>query len=306
MKKLLRLSFSIALATNLQAQQDPQYNLYQFNQMIINPAYAGARDNLNVVAANRQQWVGFEGAPKTTCLSLHGPVLKKNLGLGLTVVNDIMGPRNVTSIYGNVAYLLKINSDSRLSFGLNAGYNRYQFNFDKIDWKTAEAPSQLFSNQTTGALDINGGLYYRTSSFFLGVSASHLNNPSVYTYQTSANNSISYRLRTHLFISAGYSYPLNDNILLAPTVLVKLVDGTFNADINVNFFVHKVFWVGAFYRMGFGPGLLTQYYVSKKLRVGLSYDTGLQAARRLGSSFEAMFGYDFGGGKSKMTNPRFL
>lgn len=306
MKKITLLTFSFAFIAALQAQQDPQYSLYQFNQMIINPAYAGSRDNLSVVAANRQQWVGFDGAPKTTCLSMHGPVLRKNLGLGLTVVNDIMGPRNVTSIYGNVAYLLKINSDARLSFGLNAGYNRYQFNFDKIDWKVTEATSQAFSNQTNGALDINGGVYLKTRSFFLGVSASHLNNPTVYTFQNLANNQLSYRLRTHLFVSAGFSQPINDNIVFAPTMLLKFVNGTFNADINVNFFVHKVFWVGVFYRTGFGPGLLTQYYISKKLRVGLSYDTGLQAASRLGSSFEAMFGYDFGGSKSKMINPRFL
>jgi len=306
MNKFLRITFCFVLASSLRAQQDPQYSLYQFNQMIINPAYAGSRDNLSAVAANRQQWVGFDGAPKTTCLSLHGPVLRKNLGLGLTLVNDIMGPRNVTSIYGNVAYLLKISSTAKLSFGLNAGYNRYQFNFAKIDWNVSEAPSQFFSNQTTGALDINGGVYFRTPSFFLGVSASHLNNPTVYTYQALSNNQFSYRLRTHLFVSAGYSHEINDNILFAPTALLKFVDGTFNADLNINFFVHKVFWVGAFYRMGFGPGLLTQYCISKKLRIGLSYDTGLQAATRLGSSFEAMFGYDFGGSKAKMINPRFL
>lgn len=310
MKKIIILFSCVLFTAGLKAQQDPQYSMYQFNQMIINPAYAGSRDQLSVVAANRQQWVGFDGAPKTTCLSLHGPILSKNLGLGLTVTNDIMGPRNVTSIYGNVAYLLRLSSTMRLSFGLNAGYNRYQFNFDKIDWKLAEAPSQLFSNQVNGALDINAGLYLKGKSFFFGVSASHINNPSVYSYQsanTGGNSTLSYRLRTHLFINGGYSFDINESIMFSPSTLIKLVNGTVNADINANFFIKKVFWVGAFYRMGFGPGLLTQYYVSDKLRVGLSYDTGLMAARRLGSSFEAMFGYDFGKvSRSKMVSPRFL
>src|SRR5688572_8973412 len=131
MRKLSTIICSL-LSLCLSAQQDPQYSLYQFNQMVINPAYAGSRDGLSVVAANRQQWVGFSGAPKTTCLSLHGPVLRKNLGLGLTLVNDQMGPRDVTSVYGNIAYLLKVTNDMRLSFGVNAGYNRYQFNNSKI------------------------------------------------------------------------------------------------------------------------------------------------------------------------------
>lgn len=308
MKKVILALSTLFVALEANAQQDPQYNMYQFNQMIINPAYAGSRDQLSVVAANRQQWVGFDGAPKTTCLSLHGPIVRKNLGLGLTVVNDIMGPRNVTSIYGNVAYMLRLTSDMRLSFGLNAGYNRYQFNFDKIDWKISEAPSQLFSNQTTGALDINGGMYLKGKQFFFGLSASHINNPSVYTYEAGNNAALSYRLRTHLFISGGYSFIINEDIMFSPSTLIKLVGSGVNADINANFFIKKVFWVGGFYRMGFGPGLLTQYYISEKLRVGLSYDTGLMAARRLGSSFEAMFGFDFGRSttRSKMVNPRFL
>src|SRR3954463_989875 len=116
MKKLYFIICASVSFLNLVAQQDPQYSLYQFNQMVINPAYAGSRDGLAVVAANRQQWVGFSGAPKTTCMSVHGPILNKNLGLGLTIINDIMGPRNVTSIYGNIAYLLRVGSDTRLSF----------------------------------------------------------------------------------------------------------------------------------------------------------------------------------------------
>jgi hypothetical protein len=33
------------------AQQDAQYNLYQFNPLIINPAFAGARDVLSVACS---------------------------------------------------------------------------------------------------------------------------------------------------------------------------------------------------------------------------------------------------------------
>ena len=72
------------------AQQDPQYNMYQFNQLVINPAYAGARDALQVIGAHRQQWLGFPGAPVTTCLSIHSPVLRQKLGVVLTLVTDVI------------------------------------------------------------------------------------------------------------------------------------------------------------------------------------------------------------------------
>ncbi len=290
------------------AQQDPQYNLYQFNQLIINPAYAGARDGLAVVAARRQQWVGFEGAPQTTCLSIHGSVLKKNLGLGLTIVNDEMGPRNVIGAYGNIAYMLKLSPRMRLSFGVNAGYNRYQFNFTKIKFQSGETPGELYQNQNQGALDINSGLYLKANSFFVGFSATHLNDASVYTYAREGSDSgrVRYRLKTHVFLTAGKSFLIGKNLVFAPTILVKQVNTVVSADLNLNFFLYQRLWLGAFYRNQYGPGALLQFYVNNRFRVGYSYDTGLQDARRLGGSHEVMIGIDLGGQKQALINPRFL
>jgi len=96
------------------AQQDPQFNMYQFNPLIINPAYAGARDGLTTAMSARQQWVGFDGAPRTVALSAHMPVMDKKLGVGLTITNDKMGARNVIAAYGNVAYILKIDRKSKI------------------------------------------------------------------------------------------------------------------------------------------------------------------------------------------------
>lgn len=307
MKKIITIVSLTVFSLGMNAQQDPQYTLYQFNQMIINPAYAGARDALAIVALNRQQWVGFNGAPKTTCLSVHGPVLNKNLGLGLTLVNDVMGPRNVIGIYGNVAYILRLTNKMKLSFGVNGGYNRYQFNFNKIEFKKEEAPPELLQNLSKGTLDINSGLYLRTNSFFMGISATHINNPSIYSYEASlGSGKYTYKVRTHLFFTIGNSFILNKDLVFAPTLLVKQVQSEIGADINLNFFLYKKLWLGAFYRNGYGPGALLQYYVTNKLRVGISYDTGLQDARRLGPSFEAMIGFDFQNTKAKMINPRFL
>jgi type IX secretion system PorP/SprF family membrane protein len=293
------------------AQQDAQYNLYQFNQMVINPAYAGARDGLAAIAMTRQQWVGFDGAPKTYALSVHSPIAKKNIGVGLTIVNDVMGARNVFAAYGNASYILKIDKKTKLSFGMNAGYNRYQFAFGKITFKEGEAvPTQFLSNFNRGALDINAGFYLRSKKYFVGVSATHLNTPKVYNYTaTSATtaNTFTYRINVHFFITAGYSHILNKNVIFAPTILIKEVKNNFGADLNLNFFLYKKFWVGAFYRNAYGPGFLFQYYIDNHLRVGYSYDTGISDANKLGGSHEVLFGFDLAAKKkSRLVNPRFL
>lgn len=309
MKRILVIVMSmLILSQGMEAQQDPQYSLYQFNQMIINPAYAGARDALAVIALRRDQWVSFPGAPKTTCLSMHAPIMNKNIGVGFTIVRDEIGPRSTTGFYGNFAYILKLNEKMKLSFGINAGYNRYQFDFAKISFQKDEVPSELLQNLTKGTLDINSGLFLRTKSFFAGLSATHINNPSVYSYQATVGNAgkFSYKVRTHLFFTIGNSFILNENVIFAPTLLIKQVKDDLGLDLNFNFFLYKRLWLGAFYRNGYGPGALMQFYATDKLRVGLSYDTGLQDARKLGSSFEVMVGFDFSGTKSKMINPRFL
>jgi type IX secretion system PorP/SprF family membrane protein len=209
--------------------------------------------------------------------------------------------------YGNFAYILKLTQKMRLSFGLNAGYNRYQFNFNKIEFKKEEAPPELLANLTKGALDVNGGLFFKTPTFFAGVSATHLTNPSVYSYETSvAGAKYTYKLKTHLFVSIGNSFILNKDFIFAPTVLIKQVGDDLGLDLNLNFFMYKKLWLGAFYRNGYGPGALLQYYITDKFKAGLSYDTGLNDARRLGPSFEVMLGFDMAGSKAKMINPRFL
>jgi type IX secretion system PorP/SprF family membrane protein len=308
MKRIFIVISMLVSFLRTEAQQDPQYSLYQFNQMIINPAYAGARDALAVVALRRDQWVSFPGAPKTTCLSVHAPIANKHIGLGFTIIRDEIGPRSTTGFYGNFAYILKLTNKMKLSFGINGGYNRYQFDFSKLDFKTAEASPELFQNLTKGTLDINSGLYLRTNSFFVGISATHINNPSVYTYDasTSSSGKVSYKVLTHLFFTIGNSFILNKDVVFAPTILVKQVKNDLGADLNANFFLYKKLWLGAFYRAGYGPGALMQFYATDKLRIGLSYDTGISDASKLGPSFEAMIGFDFSGTKSKMINPRFL
>jgi type IX secretion system PorP/SprF family membrane protein len=307
MKKHYISLCAVLLSFISNAQQDPQYSLYQFNPLIINPAYAGARDGLSTVASIRNQWSGFSDL-RTICLSLHKPILSKKLGVGLTLVNDKIGPRNATGVYANAAYLLKLTSKLKLSFGLNVGFNRYQYNYSKITFSTAEIPADFSQNQTQNLLDLNSGVYLKSNSFFAGISISHLNRPSVYRYgAVSANTgSYSYTLRNHIFITAGKSFMLNDNLIFAPTLLIKNVKAKTSADINANFFIQKKLWLGAFYRFGYGPGGLLQYYVTNKLRVAYSYDTGLNDARRLGGSHEVMLGFDFSGTKTKMMNPRFL
>jgi type IX secretion system PorP/SprF family membrane protein len=305
------ISFLVVLSSILHAQQDPQYNLYQFNPLIINPAYSGYRDVISVVGNVRNQWVGFEGAPKTSIISVHAPVFTKNLGVGGTIIGDRIGPRNMVGLMSNFAYNIKIASKWKLALGLGAGYNRYQFNYSQINFKYVENSAVQLNDLNTGALDFNTGFLLRSKKFFFSMSATHLFSKNLYTQElkeaTNSNTVLNYRLHSHVHFYMGRSFLINENFIFAPTIMFRTVtEGEGNVDLNFNFFIKKKVWLGLFVRGPFGPGLIMNFYLTENLRAGYSYDVGVGAARRLGPSHEITIGYDFKTKKSKIISPRFL
>jgi len=123
------LSFQI-----ITAQQDAQYTQYMFNTMTVNPAYAGSRGQLSIAALYRSQWVGLNGAPKTQTLNLHSPIRNSKLGYGVSIVNDDIGDGVVqeTSFDALVSYTIDVSLEGKLSFGLKAGGNLLNLDFQGL------------------------------------------------------------------------------------------------------------------------------------------------------------------------------
>lgn len=91
------------------AQQDPEYTQYMYNTMAVNPAYAGSTGTIEAkISLYRSQWVGMPGAPETQSFSVHSPLRNEKLGLGLSVVNDKIGPSNELYLDGNFSYSLPL------------------------------------------------------------------------------------------------------------------------------------------------------------------------------------------------------
>ncbi|MCZ8284664.1 MAG: type IX secretion system membrane protein PorP/SprF [Bacteroidia bacterium] len=315
MKHCIIICFLIGFMRSLNAQQDPQFSLYQFNQLAVNPAYAGARDGIAVVADMRKQWVSFPGAPTTLAFTAHAPVWNNKLGLGVNVLSDQIGAKSTTGVYGNVAYILKLNNRLKLSFGLRAGYINYRFNFNKVIYKDLnEGSAAGFSTINRSAADIDAGLYLRGNSFFVGISSTHLNGARLYNkdYTVTAlsgqtqNLNASYALVPHVFLTAGKAFSLNENLVFSPSVMVRSVKTTVSGDLNLNFLIHKRLWLGAFIKQNYGAGALVQIYATEKLRIGYTYDAAVGSKKLLGSSHEIMIGFDFGNYKTKILSPRFL
>jgi type IX secretion system PorP/SprF family membrane protein len=314
MKKLVVLAIALSAVRGF-AQQDPQYSLYQYNQMVINPAYAGARDAIAIVADVRKQWVGFNGAPTTAVFSIHSPIANEKVGIGLNAMSDKIGAKSINSVYGNFSYILRVNNKSKLHFGVRAGYTSYRFNFSEVKYKdNEEAAYADLSSANKGALDVDAGLYFRTNTFFAGISATHLNNGKIYknsfqvidTGGAYRDYTLSYVLKPHIFFTLGKSFVVNENFLISPSIMIKQVASKSTLDLNLNFFAAKRVWFGVFFRQNYGVGALFQVYATNQFRIGYAFDTGIGDRKRLGGSHEVMLGFDIRKSKSKMVSPRFL
>jgi type IX secretion system PorP/SprF family membrane protein len=313
-KILLLLSCTLVFASY--AQQDPQYSQYQFNQMIINPAYAGTKNALSAVIDIRKQWSGFDGAPSTQSFSFHGPLKKKRIGLGLSAYNDAIGPKRITAAYGNISYILPINNKLKLSFGIRAGFVNYVFDFSKMNYKDA-GETNAIANISTNKLkpDFDAGLFLKSSSFYAGFSATHLNSAYVYQDKISYTNvsgaqteyDLTYRLSTHIFGIVSKGFSVGENLVINPTLIYKGTKSISNIDVNLNFLIKQRLWLGVFARSSGSVGALAQVIVTDNIKIGYSFDSGIgNAQRKLGNGHEIMIGFDLNTFKSKMLSPRYL
>jgi type IX secretion system PorP/SprF family membrane protein len=308
-KKKIVLGLFSLLAINSWAQQDAMYTHYMYNTLSVNPGYAGTRDALTITGLNRSQWVGFEGAPVTQTLTLHSPIANKKIGLGLSVVNDKIGPVKNTMINADFAYQIKLNSKSKLAFGLKGGISITSIGLSSLETTTSNDIS--FSSSITSKIlpNFGFGVYYYTEKFYAGISTPKIleNNLSETNgnLQTSLINE-----QRHYFFIAGTVFDLSKMLQLKPTTFVKVTSGApIEADLTAMFIWDKKLNLGAMYRTGDAAGLLLGYNITEQLYVGYSFDWSFvnKTMTYNNGSHELMVRYDFiFHNNKKIKSPRYF
>lgn len=311
MKKQLHILLALVFATTAtvaSAQQDPQYTMYMWNMMSVNPGYAGSNDLLSITALARQQWTGLDGAPSTQSLVIHSPLKNEKIGLGLSAVNDNIGPVHTTLIYGDFAYRIRTGENTRLAFGLKAGINLFQAKVGELSNVNASDP--VFQQNVSGKPSPNFGfgVYYWGKKGYLGLSAPKLVENSYETVVTSAGETKVLAERRHLFLVGGYVFTLSETFKLRPSFLVKAVDGApISFDLSALAIIHDKFWIGGAYRNQSSFSAIVAFQATEQFRVGYAYDFTTTELRGYQSgSHELMLTYDLRFNKDKILSPRYF
>lgn len=290
------------------AQQDAQYTQYMYNTVTVNPAYAGSRGHLSIAALYRAQWVGLDGAPETQTFNLHTPLGYKGLGLGLSFVNDIIGPTSETYFDADFSYTIQTGIEGKLSFGLKASAHLLDVQFSQLNQDTGQGPDPTLQQNIDNRFspNIGAGIYYHNERFYAGLSIPRM----LETEHFDESNLSTARERMNWYLITGYVWELNPFLKFKPALLTKWVEGApLQVDLSANFMLNEKFIFGAAYRWDAAFSGMFGFQISDQFLIGLAYDreiTDLGATTFNDGSFEVILRYDFLKSLGNLKSPRFF
>lgn len=317
MKKILLTLGIMVFSLVAFGQQDSHYSMYMFNGFVLNPAYAGSRDHASAVLLHRQQWLGLDGAPRNTSFSINTPTANLRHGLGLTFVNDRIGPIGKSDMAVAYAFRILTGENSALALGLNAQLTNYRTFFNDLNLVTTDPatgapvnvsdPSFSGNELNTWLPNFGTGIYFNSQRFYIGASM-----PRILSQQLNdddINNGVSTAQQRPLFFATtGVVVDFGSAVKFKPSVLTKKTAGTdFEFDFNASFLFKEKLWLGASYRTEDALVFLAEFQPTPALRFGYAYDmtlTGLNAYNS--GSHEFMLGFDFSFRRADMTSPRLF
>jgi type IX secretion system PorP/SprF family membrane protein len=308
MKKRLVL-FLLLLTGMVSAQQDAQFTQYMYNTININPAYAGSREAMSIFALHRTQWVGLDGAPVTNTASINTPIKGSNIGLGLSVVNDKIGPSDENNISVDFSYTINTSERYKLSFGLKASANLLNIDFTKLNLYDKNDYSFDTNIDNKFSPNIGAGLYLHSDNTYVGLSAPNLLETQHFDrYAGTGANSHVAKERIHYYFIAGHVFDLSAEVKLKPSILTKMVQGApLQVDLSANFLINEKFTAGIAYRWSAAMSALVGFQVSDSWFIGYAYDMETTKLANYNSgSHEIFLRYELFNAYSKIISPRFF
>ena len=284
------------------AQQDAQFTQYMYNTININPAYAGSRGALSMFALHRTQWVGFDGAPVTNTVSLNTPINESNLGLGVSLINDKIGPTTENTLSADLSYTLQTSEIWKLSFGIKATANLFDLDVSGLDPAVPADPSLQNYNKFTP--NIGAGLYLHSDKAYVGISVPNF----IQTNRYDDNEVAIFKEKINYYLIAGYVVDLNDYVKFKPALLTKMVKGApLQVDVSTNFMFYDKFMLGVSYRWSASVSAMAGFQITDGLYIGYGYDRETTHLDNYNSgSHEIFLRYELFNNISKITTPRFF
>lgn len=256
--------------TKTSAQYDVSFSHFWDMEPYYNPAAAGKENKLNIAAAYAMSFTGFENNPKSMYIGADMPIyfFKKYHGVGVSLLNDQIGLFTHQRLALQYAYKQKLFGGT-LSIGLQLGFISEKFDGSKVDVEDSSDPALTKSDVNGSAMDLAAGIYYTHGSWYVGVSAQHINAPLVELGETNE-----LQIDRTIYLTGGYNIKLRNPFLtIHPSALIRTDGSSYRADI---------------------AGLLVYTNDKKMLYGGVAYSPSNSVTAHIGGLFHGVkIGYSY-------------
>lgn len=294
MRKLFTLII-LTGALTVSAQQRPIQSLYMFDPLVINPAYAGTHVQFSATAIYRNQWVNFDGAPKTLTASVHSGFRKARVGLGVLFGKDEIGVHSDNSLYFMYAYKIPLTNRKNpavLSMGIQGGFNTLKSDY----FKTNPRDGMELGALTKFNPNFGAGVFFRSRDLYAGFSVPYIVNNrtiDIIDEQFSELLTPSGRQQRYYYLMAGTTRKLSEHIKIAPSTLIRVQENApLSFDVNTMLILKDVVSLGGSYRLGDSFVGLFELQINENFHVGYAYDITTSDIRLYSNgSHEIMINY---------------
>ncbi|MDR7371774.1 type IX secretion system membrane protein PorP/SprF [Flavobacterium aquidurense] len=280
------------IGSNLFAQQEINFTMYRYHMNMINPAYAAIDDETMAVISYRDQWSGVAEAPKSQAVSFSTP-LGRNLGIGVSVVNDKTFIEKQTFLGIDVSYKLQIGAEQNIYFGIKAGGNSFNVNASGLNTYNIQADPAL-GDISSFTPNVGAGAVLKGNGYFVSFSVPRI--LSMESAKTDAGYASVITDRPQFYLSGGYDFILNETFVLKPTMLMRYVSKSpVSIDLTTLLQINNIFEIGASYRTDKALAAIADFTINKRLTFGYAYEVSTRpelASARATNEFVLKFTFN--------------
>ncbi len=283
MKKLFLL-FLCMLSMEAFAQQDPLYAQYLTTPLLINPAYSGFSRDFSASAAYRKQWAGFDGSPVTLNAAGHIALADNRMGAGMILLQDEIGSDKTIEAQLSYGYHLPIQSDMKLSFGLQGGAVNYQTDYSKL---IINPDDPKFSSISEWHPTIGAGFMLTSETFLISASM-----PKMLKRSSGADLLATGLYNRNAYVMGAYLWQMNYRIQLKPWILLRSeINTSLSYDAGLALTADNSYTLAAFTRDLNTLGFMARIELGDHFRFGYVFElpTGQSASTRF-TTHEFMLG----------------
>lgn len=300
-RHLLLLVLLMAGFATGNAQVDAQLTQYWNARNYYNPAAIGNIDFIHINAGSRLQWVGIKHAPMSFMALGDMPFkfMGRRWGTGVSLQQQSEGLYRSLHAGAQLAWKQKMLG-GELGVGVQVGIINATFKGSEIvipegdDAHESNDDAIPQSDVTGTSLDLNAGVMFTHKWFWVGISSTHVNSPTVtLKVENSEDKVYEFDAGRLYYFMAGSNIPIKNTLFeVQPSIMFKTDLKFYQAEATARVRYNKFLSGGIAYRYKDAISLMlgADY---KNFFISYSYDYPTSAIRKASSgSHELFVGYN--------------